>query len=201
MCMSVKVRHMAISSFFVTFDPRLWPSSSVMVTFIFIIWWTLYCCVLVPSTKFVGSIEFEIWTIVWRKLKWRHYMTSSPISILWNLNTNQPRVYLSDVLNFILIKHKISEIQSREVNRELWRKNGCYVTVTLTFDPVSQCSKQPFSENRVKIGSSVRLEFCSQEIIGHTDTQTDTQTNCSKNITPPRVRWGVINIYLIYTGL
>ena len=31
------------------------------------------CFVFVPSTKFVGSIEFEIWTIVWRKLKWRHY--------------------------------------------------------------------------------------------------------------------------------
>ena len=29
----------------------------------------LYCYVLVPSTKFVSSIEFEIWTIVWRKLK------------------------------------------------------------------------------------------------------------------------------------
>ena len=44
------LRHITISSFFVTFDLRLWPSSSVKVTFIFIIRWTLYCCVLVPST-------------------------------------------------------------------------------------------------------------------------------------------------------
>ena len=66
------LRHMTISFFFVTFDLRLWPSSSVKVTFNFVIRWTLYCCVLVPSTKFVDSIEFEIWTIVWRKLKWRH---------------------------------------------------------------------------------------------------------------------------------
>ena len=26
----------------------------------------------VPKMKFVGSVEFEIWTLVWRKLKWRH---------------------------------------------------------------------------------------------------------------------------------
>ena len=65
-------RDMTISSFFVTFDLRLWPSLSVKVTLISIIRWTLCCCVYVPSTKFVGSIEFEIWTIVKGKLKWRH---------------------------------------------------------------------------------------------------------------------------------
>ena len=43
--------------------------SKFKVTIIFIIRRTLCCCVFVPSTKFVGSIEFEIWTIVWRKLK------------------------------------------------------------------------------------------------------------------------------------
>ena len=48
--------------------------------------------------------------------------------------------------------------------------------------------KQPFSENRVQIGASVRLEFCSQEV---PDTQTDTQTNRSENITPPRFRRSV----------
>ena len=73
-CECNSLRHMTISSFFVTFDFRLWPSSSVKVNFIFIIRWTLCCCVgyLVPSTKFPGSIEFEIWTIVWRKLNWSH---------------------------------------------------------------------------------------------------------------------------------
>ena len=71
-CDSNSLRDMTINSFFVTFDLRLSPSSSVKVTFISIIRWTLYCCVMVPSTKFVGSIEFEIWTIVWRKLKSCH---------------------------------------------------------------------------------------------------------------------------------
>ena len=62
------LRDMTISSLFCD----IWPSPSVKVTFIFIIRWTLCCCVLVPSTKFVGSRKFEIWTIVWRKLKWRY---------------------------------------------------------------------------------------------------------------------------------
>ena len=142
-CECNSLRLMTISSFFVTFDLRLWPSSSVKVTFIFIIRWTLYFCVLVPSTKFVNSIEFEIWK-------------------LWNLITNRSRVYLSDIPNFILIKYKRAEIQGREVNRELRRKNGYWATVTLT--------------------------FCSQT---ESDTQTHTQTNCSENITPPRFRGSV----------
>ena len=44
---------------------------------------------------------------------------SSPIRILSNSNTNVPRAYLSDKMNFIVIGHKRVEIQSREVNREL----------------------------------------------------------------------------------
>ena len=71
--------------FFMPFDLRLWPSSTVKVTFICIIrWiWTLCCCVLVPSTKFLGSIEFEIWIIVWRKLKWqwRHHPFGSSVRL------------------------------------------------------------------------------------------------------------------------
>ena len=67
-------------------------------------------------------------------------MTSSPIRILSNSNANLPRPYLSDKLNFILIGHKRAEIQNREVNRELGRKNVFYVTLTLTFDPRSPIS-------------------------------------------------------------
>ena len=80
----------------------MWPSSSVKVTFIFIIRWTLYCCVLVPSTKSVGSIEFEIWTIVWRKLKWRHNDVISHLNFMKFIHT--PRVYQSDIPNFIFIQ-------------------------------------------------------------------------------------------------
>ena len=111
-----------------TFDLCLWPSSSVKVTFIFIIRWTLCCCVLVPSVKFVSSIEFEIWKFVWRK----PLMTSLTIRFLWNSNTNLPRAYLSDILKFTLIGHKRAEIQSKEVNRDLWRKNWYYVTAKVT---------------------------------------------------------------------
>ena len=41
----------------------------------------------------------------------------------------------------------------------------------------SQFGKQPFSENRVQIGTSFRLEFCSQENIGHTHRHTYTHRN------------------------
>ena len=120
--------------------------------------------------------------------QWRHH----PLDFLWHINTKRPRVYLSNIPIFNLIKHKIAEIQSREVNRKLWRKNGYYGTVTLTFDPrspisigsahigsdPSQCGKQPFSENCVQIDASVWMKFCSQEVpdtqtLRHTDTQTD----------------------------
>ena len=33
----------------------------------------ILCSMFVPKMKFVGSVEFEIWTFVWRKLKWRHF--------------------------------------------------------------------------------------------------------------------------------
>ena len=52
-CECNSLQDMTIGLLFVTFDLRLWPSSSVKVTFIFIIRWTLYCCLSVPSTKFV----------------------------------------------------------------------------------------------------------------------------------------------------
>ena len=138
-CECNSLRDMIINSFFVTFDLHLWPSAYVKVTFTQINRCTLYSCTLVPSTKIVGSIEFEIWTIVCRNLN-DVTMTSLPIRILSNSNTNLPRAYLSDKLNFILIGHKRAQIQSREVNRELWRKNGYYATVTLTFDQRSPIS-------------------------------------------------------------
>ena len=64
-------------------------------------------------------------------------MTPSLFRFLWYSNTNLPRTYLSDILiiNFMTIRYRRAAIQSREVNRKLWRKNGYYVTVTLTFDP------------------------------------------------------------------
>ena len=38
--------------------------------------------------------------------------------------------------------------------------------------------------------------FVHKKRTGHTHRQTDTQTNCSENITPSRFRGGVMNVYL-----
>ena len=138
-CECNSLRDISISSFFVTFDLHLWPSSSVKVIFFLINGWMLCCRILVPSMKLVCSIEFEILTIVWRKLKWRHHL----FNFCLNSNTNLPRVFLNDIPNFISIGHKRAEIQSREVNRKLWRKNGYYVTMTLTFYPRSPIGFEP----------------------------------------------------------
>ena len=81
-CMCNSLRDMTISSFLwpLTFACDLHrPSRSLSF---FFIRWTLCCCVLVPSTKFLGSIEIEIWTIVWRKLKWRHNDVNSHLNFM-----------------------------------------------------------------------------------------------------------------------
>ena len=57
---------------------------------------TLCSCTLLLGMKFVGSIEFEIWTIVCRKLKWRNYdVITYLISIKFTLNLQ--RAYVSDI--------------------------------------------------------------------------------------------------------
>ena len=129
-------------------------------------------------------------------------MTSSPIRILWNLNINRPRVYQSDISNFILIKHKRTEIQSREVNRimkktwvlrhydlDLWPKviNFNRARTSVISNHLAKTASK--SEHR-----SAGILF-TRKLDTQTDRQTDThtQTNCSENITPPRFRGGVIN--------
>ena len=69
------------------------------------------------------------------------------------------------------------------------KKNGYYVTVTLTFDPsspisigLSQYSKQLFNKNNVQIDSAGI--FFSQ-------AEPDIQTNCNENVTPPQFCEGV----------
>ena len=74
--------------------------------------------------------------------------------------------------------------------KKKWVLRNCDLNLWLKVTKFNRvCArKQPFSENHVQIGTSVRLEFCSQEV---PDTQTDTQTNCSENIPPQRFRGGV----------
>ena len=79
----------------------------------------------VPSRKLVGSIEIEIWTIVSRKIKWRHNDVITHQD-LWNSNAILRIAFLSGIPNFILIGHMRDEIHSREVNRGLWEKKMCH---------------------------------------------------------------------------
>ena len=57
------------------------------------------------------------------------------------------------------------------------KKNGYYVTVTLTFDPRSPNSigSEPFSENRVQIDVSFQLEFVHKKC--RTDRHIHTHTD------------------------
>ena len=95
-----------------TFDLRLWSSLSVKVTFTLIIMYI--------STKYEVCMLNRIWDIdnCLEKTKmmsqWRHHQ----FDFLWNSITNLPRVYLSDILNFISIWHERAKIQNREVNKE-----------------------------------------------------------------------------------
>ena len=105
------------------------------------------------------------------------------------------RAYLSDKLNFILIGLKRAKIQRREINRELWRKNGCNVTVTLTFDPRSPISIGFELLQLATIKRRLRQNQCSGliGICSQTDRQTDrhthTQINWSKKKNPSTILW------------
>ena len=117
------LRDITICLFYVSFDLHKWPSPFVKVTCTRIIRCILCFWMFVPKLKFVGSVEFEIWTLHIENLN-GVTMTSSSTWFQWNSNTNLQRAYVIGISNFILIKHKRAEIQGREVNRELWRKMG-----------------------------------------------------------------------------
>ena len=122
-------------SFFVNFDLHPWPSAYIKVTFTIISRCTLYSCTLVPSIKFVGSIEFEIWTIVCRNLN-DFTMTSSTIRILSNSNTNLQRAYLAT--NWISFWSDINGLKSKVGKlTENYEGKMDIVSLTLTFDPRS----------------------------------------------------------------
>ena len=72
------------------------------------------------------------------------------------------KVYWTYKLNF-WYKHKRAEIQGREINRELWRKNGYYVPVTLTFDPRSPNS----IEVEILTIEWIKLKWHHHDVIPH----------------------------------
>ena len=124
-------------------------------------------------------------------------MTSSPIRILWNLHTNRPRVYLSDIPNFVLIKHKRVEIQGREVNRELWRKKWELRHCDLDLWPKVTKFNRVWATNRsnhlAKTASKLVHPFGWNFVHKNfwTHTHRDTQTNCSENST---ISWRCKNL-------
>ena len=77
---------------------------------------TLCYCILVPSKKFVGSIEFEMYRQSFKE-NLNDVITHS--IFMKFKHANLPKAYLSDTPNFILIGHKRAEIQSRDFNREI----------------------------------------------------------------------------------
>ena len=125
---------------------------------------------------------FEIWTFVWRKLKWRHH------NVIIHSNFMK--------FHFYLIRHKRAEIYSRGVHRELWRKKE-------DIESLWPCPLSNFNRvwasvvcNRLSktASKSVHLfgwNFVHKQSRTNTHTQTLTQTNCSENITPPRFRGDV----------
>ena len=120
-CECNSLQDMTISSFFVTFDLRLWPSSSVKVTFIFTI-----------ITKNEVCMFSRIWNmdICMEKLKWRHHDVITHL-IFMKFNYKSAIDIFKGMLNFSLIRHNRAEMYSRLVNRYLWRKKW---TLLIEFD-------------------------------------------------------------------
>ena len=58
------LQDITICSFYENFDLHLWPSTFDKVTWTLILKCILCCWMFVPKLKFVGSVEFEIWTFV-----------------------------------------------------------------------------------------------------------------------------------------
>ena len=116
----------------------LWPSP-VTISFCqdhlrFTQYMYLCCWMFVSKIKFVGSIKIQIHGHLYRENFNNVTMMSSPSGFLWSSYTNLQWAYQRGIPNFRLIKHTRAEIYSREINRELWRKNRYWVSVTLTFD-------------------------------------------------------------------
>ena len=110
------LQDITICLFYVTFDLHLRHSDFVKVACTFIVRCVLCCEMFVSKKKFVGSVEFEIWTFEWRKHICRHY---DVITHFYEIQIQ--RAYLTGIPNFSLIKQR-SDIYSWKVNRESWRK-------------------------------------------------------------------------------
>ena len=125
-------------------------------------------------------------------------MTSSPIRFLSNLTSNRPRIYLSDLSNFILILHKRAEIYSREVNRELskkWALRHCDLDLWPKVTNFNRVPASSISNHLEKTASKSVHPFSWNFVYKQSPTHTHThrQTDCSENVTPPQFRGSVKN--------
>ena len=118
--------------------------------------------------------------------------------------------YLSDIPNFILIKHKWAEIQGREVNKKKWVLRHCDLDLWPKVTKFNRVWASAGSNHIAKTASKsvhpfgwnfVHKKFRThRHTHTHTHRHTDTQTNCNENITPPRFRGGVKNLGLCMTS-
>ena len=140
--------------------------------------------------KFVCSIEFNIWTIVWRKLKWRHNDV-----ITYSIFMKFKQKFIKSIFKQC-IGHKTAEIQRREVNRELWGKkwmlSHCGLDLWRKVTNFNRVWPSAVSNHLAKTASKSVPPFAWNFVHWQTDrlthTHRKTQTNCNENITPPRLQ-------------
>ena len=72
----------------------------------------------IPKLKFVGSVEFEIWKFVSRKLDVITHL------IFMKFNYKSAKGIFKRHAIFQFDGHKRAELYIRDVNREMRRKNG-----------------------------------------------------------------------------
>ena len=144
--------------------------------------------------EFVASVEFEIWTFVWWKLKWRHHDVISHLICY--------QILLQVCKRHIKAANKISVWSNI---RELWYTVGMLTENYFTQGHQFQLGPSQWANlsNRLVKTASKSVHSFGWNFVhknsGHTHTHTlththtHTQTNCSENITPPWFRGGVIN--------
>ena len=124
-----------------TISPFLWPLTFACDLYrpprpLSFLSWTLCCCALISDTKFIGFIKFEIWTFVWRKLKWRHNDVITH-AIFMNFNDKSTKG-VHQVKGF----HKVPRWQQRLLffsNRQNLNKSQSWIL------RIVKCSKDPES--------------------------------------------------------
>ena len=132
--------------------------------------------------RFKFTVKFEIWTIVWKKLKWRHYDVIPQMTFLKFLQKT------AKVISKWHTKFQIDKTVGKLTENYEGKMNLCRCDLDLwpKVTNFNRVRASVLSNRLAKISASVWLEFCSQ-------AESDTQTKCSENITPPRFRGGVTN--------